>query len=464
MRRFVRPSIKTTLVRAAVFGCLACSGGEIAAQTVELSLDQARVAARQAALSGQFELAQDFALALTDADPDDRTALIVLAAVQPQLGRPSDGRRAGARAYRLAQTDGEQYEAARLTALAAANEDRYTLSQIWLRRAAANAPDERAYNQTRADYRGIRRLNPMSVTLGFSISPSSNVNGGSETEYNIIDGLPFVGILSGSAQALSGLAATADFRLGYAVTNGANHRTTLQARAYARTVWLSQEARDIAPATRNSEFGSQVLEIGLSHRHRIGDASLSAEAAFGANWFGGDFTADYLRGGLSYATPLNARTRLTVAGEVQRNNLQGNFPRSNLRSKLTSGLSFITDGGNIVSGQLSYETQDSNNLNERYESLTMQASYSWADPVGPVHLSVSAGASFSEYPDYSIIFPVPGGRQDTRIFGNLQAVVQGVEYAGFVPVLTLGVQDTQSNVSRFERNEYSLGIGVRSSF
>ena len=55
-------------------------------QTFELRLDEGRTAARQAAMQGQFQLARDLALALIQADPNDRPALVVLAAVQPQLG------------------------------------------------------------------------------------------------------------------------------------------------------------------------------------------------------------------------------------------------------------------------------------------------------------------------------------------------------------------------------------------
>ena len=81
-------------------------------QTFELRLDEGRTAARQAAVQGQFQLARDLALALIQADPNDRPALVVLAAVQPQLGDGRAGRRAGVRAFRLSSTEGERYEAA----------------------------------------------------------------------------------------------------------------------------------------------------------------------------------------------------------------------------------------------------------------------------------------------------------------------------------------------------------------
>lgn len=91
---------------------LICLCQPVGAQTVELSLEQGRIAARQAVLQGRPELAGDLALALREANPDDRVAFIVLAAVQPQLGAAREGRLAGVRAFRLSSTEGERYEAA----------------------------------------------------------------------------------------------------------------------------------------------------------------------------------------------------------------------------------------------------------------------------------------------------------------------------------------------------------------
>ncbi len=452
IRRFAAAAIVAVFATAA------------SAQTFQLSLDEGRVAAREATLAGNFALARDLANALLEADPNDRAALIVLAAAQPQLGQAGEGRAAGARAFRLSQSDAERYEAARLTALAAANEERYTLSQYWLRRAAINAPDDAAFAQTQRDYRGIRNLNPWSFTLGLSITPSNNVNGGSETEYNIIDGLPFVGVLSGDAQALPGIAASADARLGYTLSRSPNQQTRLTARAYARSVWLSDEARDISPTSENADFGSQVLEFGLTHDRRLGPGALNSRAIVGASWFGQELSRGYLRGDLGYGMAVTDRLRLTISGEYEQSYDPQPWTQGNRRHALRAGLSYRTVGGNRLSGQVGWDLQTSDGPNERYDSLTAQVSYALSDPIGPLQLSMSAGASVTQYPDYQIILPVPGGREDVRVFGSVTATLPELNYAGFVPVVTLGIQDTSSNVSRFERNEYSFSLGFRSSF
>ena len=109
----------------ALFGAVA-----EAQTTVELTLDDARTLAMRALLAGEDGAATQIANGLLQANPNDRAALIIMAAAAPRQGNPVEGRKAGARAWRLSQTDTEKYEAARLTALAAASEERYTLADM----------------------------------------------------------------------------------------------------------------------------------------------------------------------------------------------------------------------------------------------------------------------------------------------------------------------------------------------
>ena len=142
----------------AVLVCL--SAAPLAAQQVEMSLADARVLATQAVVAGEFDLARELADQLLAANPDDRDALLVRAALETQAGDPDIGWAAGARAWRLANTPADRDEAARVTALAAANGDRCTLSGLWLRIALTSDPDDAARAQTITDARSIARRNP----------------------------------------------------------------------------------------------------------------------------------------------------------------------------------------------------------------------------------------------------------------------------------------------------------------
>lgn len=104
-------------------GAIGLSGGAIA-ETVEFSLDQGRVVARQALMSGNAQLARALAAGLLQADPNDPYALLIMTASETQLGRPAEGRKAGRAAWIAARglPDGLRYDIARYTALAALQE------------------------------------------------------------------------------------------------------------------------------------------------------------------------------------------------------------------------------------------------------------------------------------------------------------------------------------------------------
>lgn len=94
----------------------------------------------------------------------------------------------------------------------------------------------------------------------------------------------------------------------------------------------------------------------------------------------------------------------------------------------------------------------------------MRASYALGEPVGPARLGVTLGASWTEFPDYAVIFPVPGGRQDERVFARIEAAFEGWTVAGFAPVVSLDAARSDSNVSRFDTESLGLGVTLRSTF
>ncbi len=462
MRRSVLASTRY-LVCALAF-CFGLTLQGQAQTTVELSFDDARAAAQQAALSGNFELARDLAAALLQADPDDRAALIVLAAVEPRLGRPDQGRKAGARAWRLATTDAQKYEAARLTALAAANEDRLTLSQVWLRRAATVAPNDAALAQTQADYGGLRTLNPWRTNIQLSFSPSSNVNGGSDDLYNVIDGLPFVGVLSGDARALSGVTATADLRFSYRLAENAHARTEIAGRFYSRQVLLSDAARALAPDSENGDFGATLVEVGLGHTRALGQGLAMADFDIGAHWSGGDLSTPFARLSLAAQYPVTDQLTGSAGLAFEQRWIGDTGQAGDTIETLSAGLTYRFDSGAQLGGTFELRDTASETGNQRNTAASLQMTYAPAQQIGPAEMLFTLGASHSDYPDYAIILPVPGGRQDTTQFASAEFAFVDFDYAGFAPVVTLGAQRSDSNVSRFDRSAFSIRFGFRSTF
>ena len=110
--------------------------------TIDIPIDQAGAVARQAFLAGDLRTAIQIAEAVLTQNPDDRTALLVLAAAAPQAGNSARGVETGARAWRLSESGPARYEAARLTAIAAAADNRLTTAAFWMRLALFDAPVE----------------------------------------------------------------------------------------------------------------------------------------------------------------------------------------------------------------------------------------------------------------------------------------------------------------------------------
>ncbi|MCZ4256797.1 hypothetical protein O4H53_14690 [Sulfitobacter sp. G21635-S1] len=463
-------------LRAAALGAVLCApltaGGQTPAppqdraQETRITLPEARAIAVQALKDGEPVLAYRLAEGLLQADPRSAFAHFTLAQAHSQLQQPSEARRAAARAYRLAETPQNRFEAARLAASMSYREDRKTLSQIWVRRAVQNAPDARTEAQLGRDYARLRAENPWQFSIQGGLRPSSNVNNGSEMAVQIIDGLPFIGTLSGAAKALSGTVGHLDTRLGYKLWQDRTSRTTLEGRLYVRRVALSDSAKAQAPTATNSDYGATFAELGLSHEQVLGDGGtlLQTDVAAGRYWSGGDVSFDFLRLGAGAAWRLNNATRLNLGAKLeQRQSALGDrFDTTVL--DLDAGLRRKLENGDGISLALNLRHTDSDFFNARYSAATLRASYVLGRQIGPAQVSTGITAGYSDYPDFAVFFAVPGGRQDRSVFADVNFFFADLDYAGFAPNLRISAGRTSSNVSRYETRELSVSLGVRSKF
>ena len=439
---------------------------------MQLPIPEARALATQAALGGDPETARRIAASLLQADPNDRAALVILAAVEPQLGRPTQGRLAGARAYAVSTTDAEKYEAARLTALAAANEGRFTLAQWWLRRALTVAPTPADAAQTTADARGVRDLNPWSTNVELSFTPSGNVNGGADSRFNVIDGIPFVGILSADAQALSGWTGTLSLSTRYRIAASERSQTVLTARAYGRGVMLSSEAKDFLTSAGSdasaADFSTASLDFGVRHDHALRTGFYGLGLNLGKAWSAGEFDYSYARLTADRRFPVSDVSTLSFSASLEQrwdeNDRQDQW-RYNLQGTLSRNLT----NGDQLSATVGFGAVNSDFVNDTARSQTAQVGYTFGRPLGPVgfqaQVQLSAGLQLQDFDAYRVAFiSVPGGRQDQRLFGSVDLFFPDFSYAGFAPVISLSAGRTVSNVSRFEHDDASIGFTFRSTF
>lgn len=450
----------------ALAAALMCSAAN-AQTTVDVPIDQARSIMLRAAQTGEPELAAEVANAILAQRPDDREALLVLAATAPQLGDAPAGRVAGARAWRLSENAIQRYEAARLTALAAANAEQFTRATLWLRLALIDAPNEAERDRTIADGRIVARRNPWSTQLSFSLVPSNNVNGGAEEEESTAPGNP-TGTLSADAVALSGWRGSLGLTTQYRLQESPTSRTTVALQTSLARVRLTEdtevpdEAFDINAGTISLRH-DRVLDNGtisgtlsrgvVSYRDLDLDTETTEEESYDIWRLSLDRRvplSDVTVLGLSYTRELLSYEVVGI-GEINRN-------------ILGTSLSYRLQSGDQITGSFGFTDSVGDSVNYTSREKTIRLRYAWSDPIGPISLSLGAGVKRADYPDYRIFLPVTGGRQDETIFAEANIGFPDASFAGFTPRLRLDVSKVDSNVSRFDRDNSSIGFTITSQF
>lgn len=435
-------------------------------QDIQLTLPQVRTLAISALRQGQPKLAYQLANGLLKANPKSSFAYFTLANAQNQLGAPKQARRSAAKAYRYADSKLHRFEAAEFAARLSYQDQRPTLTQLWLRRAVQNAPNAKVEQQLGRDYGAVRVQNKLSFSLRGGLRPSNNINNGADSAVQIIDGLPFTGALSGSAQALSGTVGTIDASVGYRLRSTKRSRTEVGARIYVRRVMLSSEARAQATDVQQSDFGSTFAEMNLRHSFALGTTknAASVSAALGQYWSGRSksYTFGRLEAGRDWK--LSGATRLTLDGsvELRLSNTRALFDSTTLG--LRGGVQHRLNNGDRLSFALNLRHTDSDFINARNTSATISSSYSFGKQLGPAKVSASIAAGYSEYDDFVALFAVPGGRHDKSLYANLNFFFPDLDYAGFAPRVTVTAGRKFSNVSRYETRELSVSVGIQSKF
>ncbi|WP_372840909.1 type IV pilus biogenesis/stability protein PilW [Phaeovulum sp.] len=432
----------------------------------------AQEAALQAASEGRNAEALALARAILEVSPNDPFAHYVIGTVMLWQGDLAAAERAGKNAYRAATSKLQKHESARLVATAAFASDEALSARYWLRHAAATAPDptrERAALQALA---ALREATPWGVQLRFSLQPSNNVNAGASSRFNVIDGIPVVGVLSDDALALPGVVGTLDARLSYRLRANETSRSEVSALLFLRAVelagdpttstWSASEGW-VETEISNAAYGSAAFEIEFGHTLAATErrGSIGLDAAVGRTWSGGSFSYDYLRLGAN-VTPRAAGFFYSAALEARA--ADGSLHDATIAS-LSGGWRTSRANGDHITLSLGLRNVESPRANSRGTTASVQLRYAPAKTLGPVAWQASVGFSQSDYPDYTTgLFMVPGGRQEQLGYAEVDLWLPSANFAGFAPQLKLRALETRSNVSSFERRELSIGFGFRSQF
>lgn len=428
---------------------------------VRLSLTHAQALVQQALRQGQPRTAFELTEGLIAANPDNGHAHFLRAHALGQLKDYRTGRKSAARAYRVANTDVQRFEAAKLAAELSFADDSYTISQLWLRRAVHYAPNEEIRSQYVKAFRKVRRTNPLRFEFQVSINPSDNVNNGSNSPYNLIEGSPLVGTLSPSARAISGVVAKTDLRGSYRIQQSEGHETHITGRLLSREIRFN----DPVPGFSGNDISSLRLQLGVSHLWAPGKHGYwSFDANGGRAWYGGSPYYDFAGVGVRRLQKLTDKLNLNLGTHVEEQFDKVAPITDATVYSVSAGLSYALDTGGELGAQLQYRDIDSDGRNRASQQWSVVATYTLGREIGPAELSLSLGHSILDYEEYWVLLPVRGGRTDESWFGGVTATFQDYSYMGFVPVVSINAEKSRSNISRFDVDQTAVSFGIRSEF
>lgn len=433
-----------------------------ASAQASLNPAEMRELAGQAALRGQANLAYDLSRALISRDDTDLNAHLIRSRAARDLGRNGDALMHARRAWSLAGDAQTKYAAALATAQALSSDGRRTSAQFWLRRAIELAPNEALKQRAAEDFVYVRRRNPWSTQLRFSVAPSSNINNGSRNDSSELFGLPFEFGLEGEAQALSGVEISTGFSTRYRLTENERKRSDLTFGVSHRTYVLSEDAKDIAPDAQGADFATSSAYVALGESYALsgGKARLGWDAQLGRTWYAGDPLLDYTRIGVNYRRAAGKRGLVSAA--ISRDVQDGAGSRDDaaiLRVSLGYGMALKNGDQFSLSTRVVQSTSEAGYLD--YDQRALSASYRMAKPVGPAQLEFGLTVSEKHHDASSL---TPDGRDERTVEARVTAALPEMDFYGFMPTVTLNAERTDANIDLYETETYGIQLGVRSAF
>ncbi len=472
---------------AAAFAVILCpglaisqtEGGQAESQPIrqsDLTADDLRLIAQELLGAGDAAGAAAAAAALLARDPADLTALIIGAQAALETGRPAEAAILARRGFAAADDDIARYVAARLAARAHAEQSQFSRSQIWLRLARQNAPDAESAAAVAEDYALVRDANPLSLSLTFGISPSSNINNGSRSDTVELFGLELT--LSEAAKALSGIQYEAGGTARYRLNATDRSATFAEVDLRSTTFTLSQASRnalqrdidaalsrglptDDLPRT-GRDFASTTLSFGLIHNRILspGARPTAFTLRAGKTWYDGDPFQTFVDLGVSHSYSIGDRAQLRLDAGLQKQFAE-DAVQDTLTYSFNVGYSQLLANGDIVSVTVTDRINTSDDSERDNTTVRIGVGYDLARPIGDVRFGF--GAAVEQRGFESSIY-TDGGRIDRTATAQITAVFDQIEYYGFIPVVTLSGGRTFSDAARFDTDFGTIGFDLRSSF
>ncbi|AOZ68818.1 hypothetical protein LPB142_05365 [Rhodobacter xanthinilyticus] len=420
-----------------------------------LSIEEARGLALAAHRAKDARLARGLALALLRRDPGDVVARQILAAALYAEGDFAGAEAEGARAYRAAPRGPARHDAAMIVSEAAFQRGEIGTARRWLRRAAWYAPDAQAEALAVRAYQGLAPAQKFTWSFDFSVSPSSNVNGGSATDTVTIG--TFVLPLPGALTALSGVQSRASLGGGWVLGQSARSRWQAGVSATGLMTTLSSEAKAKAPGAKGSDYAFWALEAWAAHRAQLAGGAWDARATAGHNDYAGAPLSNYLRLEAGRDFAIAPRMALRMSGLLERQFRLDAKARSATMQRLGLDLGWRAAGPGAGSWKLgSYARRAISGTDSiAFEGGGVSLDYRPEAPLWGADWALSLGYESRDYAN---------GRADDILDAGVSATLPALQYMGFAPELGLSWRRDSSNNVIHDGSELGLTLGLRSLF
>jgi tetratricopeptide (TPR) repeat protein len=446
------------VMMAALAGLLLLVSWEPAQAEVRLSIEDSRRMAVAMVQGGQPLAARAAALALLDRDPDDLVALLVLARAARDLGFYDEAKAAARRAHSVApKGSADRFGASLAMAQALASGGQRGMAQIWLRRAASEAPDDKARAVALRDLAYVRWRNPLSVQLRFNAFPSSNINGGPTSNVLVIGGFEFV---DPTAVPLSGFGVSTGADLAYRLIDG-EERLTLGFAVDATRYALSDRARALVPTARDKDYATSQVQLSLRWDSKRDWGVMSAFAGLGRDWRGGEPLADWARLGLAAKIGYGEAGVLDLSVDVTERNRLDLPLRSSRELGVDAGWTWILSGGDTVRVGVDLTRVWSDAATVSRRSARAEVQWRKAEPVMGLGLSAFGSVAVT---DYDLPLFLLGVQHDVSAELGLMTTVQSVDILGFAPEVGIVLSRTKSNIAAMTTESAEVRLGIRSLY
>jgi hypothetical protein len=397
-------------------------------------------------------------------NPNDSRALVLLGRTQIAANRPDLARATARRAWWVSRRMPDlQFDAARLGARAAADQQRFGAARIWLRLAADVASNPARRVAIAESMAAVRQMDPSSMQLSFAIIPSSNINGGSSADILIVDGIETPLALSGDARALSGLEARIDIAKSWRLSQDVGGTTLLGFRVSGAGFRLSKTAREQAPDVTGADFATATAELSLSRVISQPTHQLRYRGTLGRAWHGGSPESVRLRFDVglvnSISPSLSSELQALIEGRVA----DGTQTTSTAAS-FSGTLNWKFRTSELATALTLTHVNAPEKPNDEYQGAALSFTYAPDPQARIIEPTITLTSSVTHFD--TVLNNVFGnrGRTDLRLAIDVELELPRAERFGFVPAIAISGSRTWSNVSRFDGNEVALSFRFASSF